>query len=1022
MEIAAAAGGEATKCAFAHLEREIGYLIHFRRKTRNLQNHVTLLASARTDVQGKVERATNNNEVIRETVRTWLTDVDVLQTDVTKLIDEVGQITGWFKGWFCSRFRLGRIAHKRFADVQGLLDSRNAFGDTVSDPKPLQSIERVCADDFEDLVSREPLTNEIMKALLNDTICLVGVFGMPGIGKTKLMEALSKRVKEEKLFDEVVMVTISENPDVKAIQNNVAMELGMQLEDSENISYRARRLHDRLKQAQDKKILIVLDDLWNELNLKEVGIPKKSASKCYKIVITTRVAHVCRQMETDLDREVPVLSKHDSWTLFRKKVGDVVDSRELETIAREVVNECAGLPLAIVTLAKALRKMTVASVWADTLRRLRKSINGDLMRVVESSIKLSYDLLPNELQKRCFLFCSLFPEDFDINVKDGLFIYVVGEKLLEDGIDYFNSLEEAKGRLDSIIEDLISSSLLFRSYRVGHIKMHDVVRDVAKMIAFKDEVFKQVEASETDLMRWPEQLESCKRLSLMRTKIRRNLLPSQVEAPQLLTLILNGCKGFSELPCDFFKKMKKLKNLDLSFTEIASLPPSISCLVELRTLCLVRCYDLKTISPVEKLEKLEILDLYGSGVERLPEEMRMLTNLKRLNMLGMVHLKGISPKVISSMSQLEELYVSSFKGWETGEMGGKINANFSEVASLANLTCLEIFIPNVEWFSINPPVHWVKLKEYDICVNCSDLTNAPTVATATNSFERRLYLEISSSIPVPNEVIWLLRRTDCLWLYKCNYLESVVQLDPTGGFKDNNLKQLQVLHCSKMKYLMSSIEMEKAPENSFNSLEVLTFRDLDNLESICNGRRLLHGFLHNLRDLELTSCSRITSLMTCELLVGLQNLTSINVFGCQELKWLIDTPSTSSSSRLSILPNLRKLHIDCCDKIKYVLPVSVARHLNQLVDFSVRYCPSIEMIIANDNNKGDGDKYILPRLESLSLKELPALVSFGRAGLVFDLDSLEELYLTDCWNLKSLPWRVTQRRFKLSKQSIVNEI
>ncbi|KAF5178373.1 hypothetical protein FRX31_032040 [Thalictrum thalictroides] len=68
------------------------------------------------------------------------------------------------------------------------------------------------------------------------------------------------------------------------------------------------------------------------------------------------------------------------------------------------------------------------------------------------------------------------------------------------------------------------------------------------------------------------------------------------------------------------------------------------------------------------------------------------------------------------------------------------------------------------------------------------------------------------------------------------------------------------------------------------------------------------------------------------------------------------------------------------------------------------------MIIANDNGEDDGDNYILPRLEVLSLQKLPALLSFGRPGLVFDWDSLEILNLTNCGNLKSLPCRVTQQR------------
>ncbi|KAF5191827.1 Disease resistance protein [Thalictrum thalictroides] len=756
--------------------------------------------------------------------------------------------------------------------------------------------------------------------------------------------------------------------------------------------------------------------------------------------------------------EVPILSEHDSWALFRENVGYevnslkletidgnvgyVVDSIELGTIATKLVKECAGLPLAIVTLGKALRNKPSVSVWADALRRLQKSIYQDLMPVVDSLIKLSYDFLSNEVQKKCFLFCSLFPEDYKINVKDELLVYVVGEKLLEDGVDCFDSLEETKGRLDSVVEDLISSSLLLRVYEeVGYTKMHDVIRDVAKMIAFKDEKFKHMaDAVQTDLMKWPEKLESCKRLSLMRTKIRCDF-PKRVEAPQLLTLILNECEGFSELPCDFFKEMKNLRNLDLSDTKITSLPSSLSFLVELVTLRLRRCYLLKNIPTVDierfesrierlrekksmlkpeildlkksgeerfesrierlrekmskpgeeeerlpeeirmfNLKKLEILDLYESGIERLPEEMGMLTNLKSLNLTKMGNLTNIPPKVISSMCQLEELYADSFQRWEIGEtLGDEINANLSEVASLAKLTCMAIHIPYLESFSTNTLTHWVKLKTFRVYVtDCSN--KVIWLLQTVKRFQRYLFLQIPSSISNSNEVIWFLRRADFVSLQDCNGLESVVQVDHTGGFKDNNLKCLEVRKCSKMKYL---IEVEQQIlEIPFSSLEILYFEDLDNLKSICNGNTLPNEFLRNLKDLEFSSCRRLSCLINWEL----QNL----------------------GNSCSIFSNLRRLSLYGCEEITYVLPMSVARNLNQLVDFSVVSCPKIKMIIEIDNGEDDGDNYILPRLERLSLYNLPALLSFGLPGLVFEW-VLKKLILIKSG--KSLPSRVTQQRF-----------
>ena len=53
--------------------------------------------------------------------------------------------------------------------------------------------------------SRMLTMKRLMVALKDDNINLVGVRGMAGVGKTTLVREVAKQVKEEKLFDEVVI-------------------------------------------------------------------------------------------------------------------------------------------------------------------------------------------------------------------------------------------------------------------------------------------------------------------------------------------------------------------------------------------------------------------------------------------------------------------------------------------------------------------------------------------------------------------------------------------------------------------------------------------------------------------------------------------------------------------------------------------------------------------------------------------------------------------------------------------------
>lgn len=77
------------------------------------------------------------------------------------------------------------------------------------------------------------------------------------------------------MFDEIATVVVSEKLDVRSIQLGIADFLGLTLTQHSSLA-RASLLHERLSQkgsdGKPKRILVILDDLWQKLDLEEVGI------------------------------------------------------------------------------------------------------------------------------------------------------------------------------------------------------------------------------------------------------------------------------------------------------------------------------------------------------------------------------------------------------------------------------------------------------------------------------------------------------------------------------------------------------------------------------------------------------------------------------------------------------------------------------------------------------------------------------------------------------------------------------
>ncbi|PPR82080.1 hypothetical protein GOBAR_AA38638 [Gossypium barbadense] len=162
------------------------------------------------------------------------------------------------------------------------------------------------------------------------------------------------------------------------------------------------------------KILVIVDDLWEEFELKSIGIPFGDDHKGCKILLTTRHQQFCTKMNCQKEIQLGILSEDDAWVLFRDKA--------------EVAAQCKGLPLAIVVVAKALKGESLdLDGWRAVNQRFKDSRhldNEEVLGDVLKPLKLSYDYLKksnNQMMENdihmCFLLCSFFPEDDEISIE-----------------------------------------------------------------------------------------------------------------------------------------------------------------------------------------------------------------------------------------------------------------------------------------------------------------------------------------------------------------------------------------------------------------------------------------------------------------------------------------------------------------------------------------------------------------------------------------------------------------------------
>ncbi|KAL9419667.1 hypothetical protein AB3S75_037438 [Citrus x aurantiifolia] len=557
---------------------------------------------------------------------------------------------------------------------------------------------------------------------------VISIYGMGGLGKTTLARKLYHNNDVKNKFDYCAWVSVSQDYKIKDLLLRIIKSFNIMtaLEDIETKTEEdlARSLR---KSLEAYSYLMVIDDIWHKedwVSLKSAFPENKIGSR---VIITTRIKDVAeRSDDRNYVHELRFLRQDESWQLFCEKAfRNSKAEKGLENLGREMVQKCDGLPLAIVVLGGLLSTKRPQE-WREVRNHIWRHLRNDSIQV-SYLLDLSFNDLSHQL-KLCFLYLSLFPEDFVINVEK-LIRLLVAEGFIRQDED--RTMEEVA---KDILDELINRSLIQVEKRcwgrISTCRVHDLLRDLAiqkakelNFIFICDEAKNPTRSSVISSCRrqaiyshspsyfWLHHDNSLARSLLLFNQwwdetlgVKRHL-PLLFERFFLLRVfdveadldrestLMHWSNRLSEKIGDLIH----LKYLGLRNSNIGILPSSIVKLQRLQTLDFSGDVGCPVELPIEINMMKELRHLIGNFKGTLPIE-----NLTNLQTLKYVQSKSWNKVNTAKLVNLRDLHIEE----DEDEWEGETVFSFESIAKLKNLRFLSVKLLDANSFaSLQPLSH-----------------------------------------------------------------------------------------------------------------------------------------------------------------------------------------------------------------------------------------------------------------------------------------------------------------------------
>ncbi|XP_047331824.1 disease resistance protein RPS2-like [Impatiens glandulifera] len=1038
--VALCVGGKIGELLIKPIQRELGYFFSFNSNIQELETRLDELKATRNDIQRMEDAEKKMGKTLGDRAQLWIEKADGKIVEAESVLNEKAQLQkGCFSIKWCPnlilRFSLGRKGKKSSLVLIELLQSGGQLPHT-GQALPMPSINmRYYNGDARDFESRSQIMKNIVEMLRDDETMLIGICGMGGIGKTTLAKQILQEVKDshKHLFDVQVISIVSSSPNFNVIQQEVAEMLGSSLKDLEGKTLRAERLRNTFN---NKKVVVVLDDVWEEFDLNAFGFPitkSDAVGCCCKIIYTSRIQGLwsAERIITKQEFSLDVLSSEEAWNFFTIKVDLQVvdiDFHWKNKIAKEIVKECGRLPLALGVVGGALIGKDKHE-WKNMLLQLRNQGLDQHTDKINKVLETSYHFLKDLNAQFLFLLCCLFGEDEIISIET-LYRYAVGLQHFK-GI---NNLQRIRVHVYTLVDNLIRRNLLikFEERYPGElhaVKMHDLIRDVGISIAEQEK--KGIHFLKYDGVNQLENVVTphTKMISILLQNNNLEVLDSMgFRGSKLEILRLDNSYYYHpniKVSGNYlFQGANNLKVLDINgFHSVISEFPYSSSLAKLKMLSLDGLsLDMATnVSSIGYMKCLEVLSLRSSSIKDLPNEISELTNLKLLDLTKCKCF--IINGVLSKLTNLQELYMwKSFKDWKL--QNEDVNDGDNHAAGLDELNCLhklwrlELKVPNIEQVprGVRLFSSSTLLEQFKIRIGGA---REYSEYSEYESEERRLWLEnVRNNTSLIHELGVLIEK-DITHLYLCadSVMWEKTHINKFLSLKDIVLKQcgslfpqspssvqtselgrclrrIELYKCNQMRHLCST-----SISKNLTNLKVLVLEECEMMEEVVSfqdDKEQLNKIEFNvLETLKLCDLSRLECFCKVINVIHFHKLKTLELNDLKkfifptklEIPYLEELSMTSilNIETLCLPPSLQKLNIDRCDNFQYidfsnnmVSNSMVMKVISNLRNLTIRKCKMLNGVVGVTMGVGEQQRKSIefPNLLTLYLESLDEFTSF----------------------------------------------
>ncbi|KAB1220081.1 putative disease resistance protein RGA1 [Morella rubra] len=231
--------------------------------------------------------------------------------------------------------KLGSRALQELGLLWGVKDELEKLQDTVSTIKAvlLDAEEKRAAGNNAVKLWLERLDDVVYKAddLLDD-------FSTEGLLREMMTQGRNKTKQVQKIVEEMLELATKKKPETTVRETLVA---------------------DLKKEIDGKKYFLVLDDLWNEDSEKWMSLKTLlvGGARGSRILVTTRSEKVAKIAQAAKQYSLRGLDEDASWCLFKQMAfekGEEPENSRIVAIGKEILEKCAGVPLAIRIIGRLL--------------------------------------------------------------------------------------------------------------------------------------------------------------------------------------------------------------------------------------------------------------------------------------------------------------------------------------------------------------------------------------------------------------------------------------------------------------------------------------------------------------------------------------------------------------------------------------------------------------------------------------------------------------------------------------------